>query len=357
MRKWIASFTLIEMLVVIAIIAILAGLLLPALTRAREESRRKSCDSNLSQIVKACVTYQEPNGDFFPAFEQAAFTDQPWFTSCGGIYASQYGPYNATNGTPGAIPYTDYSGGPGPNPVEDVGGPWASGVVGVSYTLQGGDGAFQPMPSLACLYPGYVDNVKVFACPSTPDRPQIAVRYYNGAKHTCFGFTPDPGETGTISTGTIPGPSGYEYLVDPAVFTGWEVSTNVKCSYFYDELQNFREIGPGQALCADADGFTWIAVTGKHPPYYNPGLSGACGTNVKDPTSTSPYGWQRPTISNHTDGQNVMYFDGHVKWSPTNYGSRDPADNIYVINAGWGADTDAYLWDGTLGDSCNNPGY
>jgi len=343
MRKWISSFTLIEMLVVIAIIAILAGLLLPALTRAREEARRKSCDSNLSQIVKACVTYQEPNGDFFPAFEQAAFTDQPWFTSCGGVYASTYGPYNAANGVPTAIPSVD-AGGNSATPTE------TNPVTGITYTLQGSDGTFQPMPSLACLYPGYVDNVKVFACPSTPDRPQIAVRYYNGARHTCFGFTPDPGETGTISTGTIPGPSGYEYVVDPAVFAGWEVSTNIKSSYFYDELQNFREIGPGQALCADADGFTWIAVTGKHPPYYNPG-------GMTGGTPNSPSGWQRPTISNHTDGQNVMYFDGHVRWNPTNYGSRDPADNIYIINAGWGADTDAYLWDGTLGDSCNNPGY
>ena len=78
MRKWISAFTLIEMLVVIAIIAILAGLLLPALARAREESRRKSCDSNLAQIVKACTTYQEPNGDFFPAFTQAVFTDAPY---------------------------------------------------------------------------------------------------------------------------------------------------------------------------------------------------------------------------------------------------------------------------------------
>jgi len=354
MRKWITSFTLIEMLVVIAIIAILAGLLLPALTRAREESRRKSCDSNLSQIVKACVTYQEPNGDFFPAFEQAAFTDQPWFTAAGGIYASTYGPYNAANGTPAAIPYADYAGGPGANQTLYGYGSQA----GVSFPQQGGDGTFQPMPSLACLYPGYIDNVKVFACPSTPDHPQIAVRYYNGAKHTCFGFTPDPGETGTITTGTIPGPSGYEYLVDPAVFTGWEVSTNVKCSYFYDELQNFREIGPGQALCADADGFTWVAITGKHPPYYSPGATVGAPAQVTDaPGGKVPSGWMRPTMSNHADGQNVMYFDGHVKWSPTNYGSRDPADNIYVINAGWGADTDAYLWDGTLGDSCNNPGY
>jgi len=346
MRKWISSFTLIEMLVVIAIIAILAGLLLPALTRAREEARRKSCDSNLSQIVKACVTYQEPNGDFFPAFEQAAFTDTTWFTQKG--MAPIYATYAANlGGQPAAIPSTDWQGGSAvPNETDTVPGP----SLGVNYPLQGGDGTFQPMASLACLYPGYIDNVKVFACPSTPDHPQIAVRYFNGAKHTCFGFTPDLGETGTISTAIIPGPSGLTYMADPAVFTGWEVSTNVKCSYFYDELQNFREIGPSQALCADADGYTWIAVTGKHPPYYSPGsMSGG--------TPNSPTGWQRPTISDHTDGQNVMYFDGHVKWNPTNYASRDPADNIYVINSGWGADTDAYLWDGTLGDSCNNPGF
>lgn len=63
-----SGFTMIELLVVVAIIAILAALLLPALQRAKESAKAAKCMSNLRQIGVAALSYTEDWNGHSPNF-------------------------------------------------------------------------------------------------------------------------------------------------------------------------------------------------------------------------------------------------------------------------------------------------
>src|SRR5262245_5786400 len=60
------AFTLVELLVVVGIIAILMAMLMPALSKAREQARAVSCRSNIRQIYTGIISYSLDNKGFLP---------------------------------------------------------------------------------------------------------------------------------------------------------------------------------------------------------------------------------------------------------------------------------------------------
>jgi prepilin-type N-terminal cleavage/methylation domain-containing protein len=78
-RRRPRAFTLVELLVVIGIIAVLVSLLLPALNRAREQSRKAKCANNLRQIGIGLQMYVNNNAGWLPAPATAYKPAAGWY--------------------------------------------------------------------------------------------------------------------------------------------------------------------------------------------------------------------------------------------------------------------------------------
>ena len=81
------AFTLVELLVDIAIIGILAALLLPALARAKAQGQRVGCTNNLKQINLAVLLYTGDNHDMLPCIANTV-ADGFYTNSCQFVYKS-----------------------------------------------------------------------------------------------------------------------------------------------------------------------------------------------------------------------------------------------------------------------------
>jgi prepilin-type N-terminal cleavage/methylation domain-containing protein/prepilin-type processing-associated H-X9-DG protein len=267
-RKAAKGLTLVELLVATAIIAVLIGLLLPAVQRVREAANRIQCQNNLKQLGLGLHNYHGTYERFPPAYVAVGLNSGPGW----GTFIL---PYIEQEALGQQVP---------------KGSPFWGGPQAVSTAVDGGQ-----------------TPLRMFRCPSdagpihNADQGHFAVSNY---RVTC----------GTLTTFIYPAESdlgGVMYQNSRVRMTDVTDGTSNTTVVGEGKFGVPRHVSTGNALSSAI----WCGMSGT---YHVPGI----GTyvwidNVMWPTGGNP-SWSRDYVdeafnANHTDSVHFLFADGSVR--------------------------------------------
>jgi prepilin-type N-terminal cleavage/methylation domain-containing protein len=283
------GFTLVELLVVISIIAVLMGLLFPAVQAAREAGRRTSCMNNQYQMGIACYRSADTNG-FMPGWRNALITTSTTITPSWPVMI---------------LPFVERS---------DL----YSQLTGAGVTVTSGT-----------LRVGGVDvttYISLFACPSSPTdtnlRPWLA---YAGNGGSASNVASQRFDGVMLDTTILSGPnSGRISLEDIASGDG---TTNTlllseECGPFVSSALSVWTVVPSAATS-----FSFLPASATQPPAF--GVVGSPPSKIVNSGSatptvafpTTPGVYSQPS-SNHPGGAVAAFCDGRTVFLKDNLTSQ-----------------------------------